>query len=172
MLFRSKTQKYIDFWKQYPYGKTGVYQLSLNKPKELVDKDIVYIGVSGTIHNRISNIRTCGGRGSSKSTHHNAGVYMRYNNITPDDVFVRILFVKKLKDAKSLEKELQQAHRTKFNYPLGFKWTEASGGKKSCKFTAMASIDRCDLVQCRELLDYLQLRIYGIEQASLMRFFE
>ena len=112
-----KTQKYIDFWKQYPYGKTGVYQLSLNKPKELVDKDIVYIGVSGTIHNRISNIRTCGGRGSSKSTHHNAGVYMRYNNITPDDVFVRILFVKKLKDAKSLEKELQQAHRTKFNYP-------------------------------------------------------
>jgi hypothetical protein len=42
---------------------------------------------------------------------------------------------------------------------MGRGWEEASGGHRSCRITAMNSIDRCDMEKCMQLKEHLNKRI-------------
>lgn len=137
----------VSWWKNYTDGVySGVYQVSLNRPKNIVDKDICYIGQSDTLPLRMSNMRTSAGKGN-RATHHNCGVFIREEKIDIETVFVRCLLDDKSKD---LEKWLHNEHKKKFGFKLGYAWEEASGGYKSARITVQSSIRRLETLEALE----------------------
>jgi hypothetical protein len=128
-----------EFWESFSDGKhSGVYQVSLTKPEDLVHKDICYIGESGCLPKRISDLRTSAGK-NNKVTHHMCGVYIREEDIDINSVYVRVLIAD---DKKKLERYLHNEHRLKFGYDIGYLWEEASGGYKSCRIQSQVNIQR------------------------------
>jgi len=155
---RSKSA--LAWWDNFHSGEhIGVYQVSLSKPKALVHKDICYIGMSEYLPRRVSDLRTSAGK-HNKVTHHNCGVFIRYNDeLCVDNVYVRCLFTSK-ENRDKLEVYLQNEHRAKYDYPLGFKWTEASGGHQSSRIQIKVGIDRLMSIDvCEEMKKYLDERI-------------
>lgn len=137
--YNSLTDTCISWWKTYTGGiYAGVYQVSLNRPKNIVDKDICYIGQSDTLPKRLSDLRSSAGQGNVV-THHSCGVFIREEKIDIETVFVRCLIDK---DKKALEDWLHKEHKTKFGFRVGYAWEEASGGHKAARITAQASIKR------------------------------
>lgn len=129
---------------------TGIYQVSIKRPKNLVHKDICYIGESEFFPMRITNLRGSAGKGN-KTLHHMCGVYIREENIDINTIYVRFLTDDSTDDSrKQLEKWLQAEHKRKFNYITGYAWTEASGGHKSCRILTQASIRRIDSIEAIE----------------------
>lgn len=140
----------ILWWRNFTGGQhSGVYQVSLTKPKEHVHKDICYIGKSDTLPKRISDLRTCAGQGN-KVTHHMCGVYIREEMIAIDDVYVRCLFDE---NKDEFERYLQNQHKNKFGYKLGYLWEEASGGHKSARINIQASIKRLSSLESIEKIE-------------------
>lgn len=155
---RSKSA--LAWWDKFHAGEhSGVYQVSTTKPKPLIHKDICYIGMSEYLPRRISDLRTSSGK-TNKVTHHNCGVFIRHNDeFSVDNVYVRCLFTSK-EQRERLESYLQQQHRIKYGYPLGFKWTEASGGYQSSRIQIISAIKRIDsIVVCDELKKIIDNRI-------------
>jgi hypothetical protein len=161
-----------DFWQNLTEGNhSGVYQVSLTKPKELVHKDICYIGESGCLPKRISDLRTSAGVGN-KVTHHMCGVYIREECIDIESVYVRCLIVDD-EDKKDLERWLHSEHRSKFNYKVGYAWEEASGGYKSGRIQIQVNIKRLNsLDACEKIQSALNERIAELKnkQTSLVEF--
>ena len=157
----------IDFWQKLTGGKhSGVYQVSLTKPKELVHKDICYIGESGCLPKRLSDLRTGAGMGN-KVTHHMCGVYIREESIDIESVYVRCLIVAD-EDKKELERWLHSEHRNKFDYKVGYAWEEASGGYKSGRIQIQVNIKRLDsLAACEKIQSALNERIAELKRKPL-----
>jgi len=87
------SKKCINFWKEFSDGKyPGVYQVSLKKPKQLVHKDICYIGESSFMPKRISDLRASAGK-DNKVTHHMCGVFIREEGIDIESVYVRCIII-------------------------------------------------------------------------------
>jgi hypothetical protein len=145
--YNSLTDTCISWWKQYTDGAhSGVYQVSLSKPKNIVDKDICYIGESNCLPKRISDLRSSAGQGN-KVTHHMCGVFIREEKIDIESVFVRCLIDE---DKKSLEDWLHTQHKVKFGYIMGYAWQEASGGHKSARINIQSSIKRLNSLEAVE----------------------
>jgi hypothetical protein len=138
-------------WKELTDGVySGIYQVSLKQPKDLVHKDICYIGESDFLPMRLTNLKGSAGKGN-KTTHHMCGVYIREENIDINTIYVRFIpFSDKDNNRKEFEKWLQQEHKNKFDYITGYAWTEASGGHKSCRIITQASIRRIDSIESIE----------------------
>jgi hypothetical protein len=155
---RSKSA--LAWWNKFYDGEhIGVYQVSLTKPKSLIHKDICYIGMSEYLPRRVSDLRTSAGK-KNKVTHHNCGVFIRHSDeVSVDNVYVRCLFTTK-DQRDALEGYLQDQHRIKYGYPLGFKWTEASGGHQSSRIQVISAVQRLDSIEvCEELKLLLDKRI-------------
>jgi len=153
------TQKSQLFWESLHEKNTGVYQVSLSRPKELVHKDIGYIGQSGELGVRVYNLKNS--LTSLKNSHHQCGVYLRCEGVDVSQVYVRMLFSD---NPSVLEDILHNAQRSKFKHDIGYAWEEASGGHRSCRITAMNSIDRCDMEKCMQLKEHLNKRIKQLQK--------
>jgi len=152
------THKSHRFWESLYKKNTGVYQVSLKKPIVLVHEDIGYIGQSGELGLRVYNLKSS--LSSMKNTHHQCGVYLRCEGVDVSQVYVRMLFSD---NPSVLEDILHNAQRSKFKHDIGYAWEEASGGHRSCRITAINSIDRCDLEKCLQLKDHLDRRIKKLQ---------
>ena len=160
--YKDMSQTCHDFWKMFTKGEhSGVYQVSLTKPTDLVHKDICYIGESGCLPKRISDLRTSAGK-NNKVTHHMCGVYIREEDINIDSVYVRVLIAD---DKKGLERYLHNEHRNKFGYNIGYLWEEASGGYKSCRIQSQVNIQRLDSLEaCLKVQNALTKRIKELKE--------
>ena len=78
------------------------------------------------------------------------GVYIREEMIAIDDVYVRCLFDE---NKDEFERYLQNQHKTKFGYKLGYLWEEASGGYKSARINIQASIKRLTSLESIEKIE-------------------
>jgi hypothetical protein len=156
-----------DFWQKLTGGNySGVYQVSLTKPKDLVHKDICYIGESGCLPKRLSDLRT-GAGANNKVTHHMCGVYIREEKIDIADIYVRCLIVED-SQKKEFERWLHSEHKNKFGYKVGYAWEEASGGYKSGRIQIQVNIKRLEsLDACEKVLDALNERIKELKGKSL-----
>jgi hypothetical protein len=151
----------ISFWKSFSGGRyTGIYQASFSKPKDVVHKSIGYIGESGFLPKRLSDLRSSATQGN-KVSHHHCGVYLREESIDHRKVFVRCL----LTDENNLEKYLQKQHREKFGYEKGFAWQEASGGIRSYRTQIQDKIKRIESVEvCEQLIEALNQQIIKLKE--------
>lgn len=139
-----------EYWKKLTKGATsGVYQVSLKKPKDVVHKDICYIGESDCLPKRISDLRTGAGAGN-KTAHHMCGVYIREEGIDIRDVYVRCLIVEDPEQKQDLERWLHSEHKRLYSYKVGYAWEEASGGYKSCRIQTQMSIKRLNSLEACE----------------------
>ena len=130
-------------------NRTGVYQVSLTQPKDVVDKDIGYTGKSECIPKRLSDLRTSAGAGH-KTAHHMCGVYLREENIKVSDVYVRCLSPLDKHSIEFMERWIHNEHKKRFGYKIGYAWEEASGGYKSCRIQTQMSIKRLESLEACE----------------------
>jgi hypothetical protein len=115
-----------DYWGNiYKGDYVGVYQVSLEKPEDLIHPEIGYIGKSKIIPTRLYELSN--NTRSEKANSHNCGRYLRDAGVTTDKVFFRVLFAS-INSYGDLETYLQNEMRDKYNYTTGFKWTEATAG--------------------------------------------
>lgn len=157
----------ISFWKTMSGGRySGIYQASFSKPKDVVHKSMGYIGESGFLPKRLSDLRSAATKGN-KVSHHHCGVYLREESIDHHKVFVRCLITDE-NNLSSLEKWLHNQHKEKFGYEKGFAWQEASGGIRSYRTQIQDKIKRLDsLDACEKVLDALNERIKELKGESL-----
>lgn len=101
------------------HGTHGVYQIvtTENKTDELLTKDIGYIGSSRNIFGRVYCVKI--------NKNHTGGAYIKRNEISPENVWVRFLFTEPGEE-KELEDLIHHKMKQKFGYT--FAWREASGG--------------------------------------------
>ena len=162
------SKKCINFWKEFSDGKyPGVYQVSLKKPKQLVHKDICYIGESSFMPKRISDLRASAGK-DNKVTHHMCGVFIREEGIDIESVYVRCIIIEEESERLKFERYLHSEHKSKFGYKLGYAWEEASGGYKSCRIQTQANIKRLDSIEaCKKVQIALNKRMEELKKLSL-----
>lgn len=166
--YRKISKNCKNFWEEFSGGKyPGVYQVSLKKPKQLVHKDICYIGESYFMPKRISDLRSSAGKGN-KVTHHMCGVFIREEGIDIESVYVRCIIIEEGKERQEFERYLHKEHKSKFGYKLGYSWEEASGGHKSCRIQTQANIKRLDsLDACKKVQIALNKRMEELKKLSL-----
>lgn len=153
-----KRERIVSFWSQFNDNYTdGVYQVSLTRPKDIIHKDIGYIGQSSKIPCRLYQLKSSAGK-ENKVTHHGCGVYIRHSDIDPSNVYVRVLFTDS-GDKIMLEEYLHREHKLKYGYELGYAWTEASGGYKSSRIRVLSAVDRCDLATLQDIKTYIDAKI-------------
>lgn len=150
----------IKFWKKLTGGiHSGVYQVSIKKPKDLVHKDICYIGESDCLPKRLSDLRSAA-VANNKVAHHMCGVFIREEGINIKDVYVRCIVVKEEKKKQDVERWLHTEHKKNFGYKVGYAWEEASGGYKSCRIQSQLSIRRLNSLEaCEKVQQVLNERI-------------
>jgi hypothetical protein len=164
------------FWNKFTNGNyCGVYQVSMKRPKQLVHKDICYIGRSTILPKRLNSLRGSA-TPKNKVTHHACGVYIREEKIDMSRVYIRCIIPDisepislKEMDAtiSNIERWLQNEHKAKFNYKLGFAWEEASGGFRSARIACKSHIKRLNSVEaCREAIDDLLEKMLELMQSS------
>lgn len=156
----SKWKKILSNKASVLLDRSGVYQVSLTKPDDLVHKNICYIGFGSDLAVRVNSLRLSAQK-TAKSQHHDCGVFIRHSDkLSVDNVYVRCLFTNGVKAARDLEADLQKQHRIKYNYTQGFKWSEASGGHKASRIRIISAITRLtDIDICKELKLCLDERI-------------
>lgn len=155
----NRANKTWKFWNKLTGGEiSGVYQVSLKKPKEVIHKHICYIGESECLPKRISDLRSAAGPGN-KVAHHMCGVYLREEGIDPDTVYVRCLIPKNC-SKQDIERWLHAEHKKQFSYRVGYAWEEASGGYKSSRIQCQMSIRRLETLEaCAQVQKILTERI-------------
>jgi hypothetical protein len=154
-----RANKTWDYWNNLTGGEiSGVYQVSLKKPKDVIHKDICYIGESDCLPKRISDLRSAAGAGN-KVAHHMCGVYVREEGIDIDSIYVRCLIPKNC-SKQDIERWLHSEHKKQFGYKVGYAWEEASGGYKSCRISSQMSIRRLNSLEaCEKVQKVLNERI-------------
>lgn len=154
------------YWSDMHSGElTGVYQISLERPKELIHPEIGYIGKSSILHIRLYELSL--NARSEKSNHHNCGRYLRQHGIDTSQVYFRVLFTKP-EDYSDLEVGLQNQMRSKFGYSHGFKWTEATAGVASTFYKFKDVVRRLDVEELYKALNYINSEIIKKEVAKLV----
>ena len=134
----------------------GIYQVSLTKPKRIIDKDIGYVGKSEYVPYRAYNLKTS--TMSEKNTHHQCGRYLRFMGHEADNVFVRVLFFEDL-NLDVMEDWIHTSMHHAFSYDKGFAWAEASGGPASSVIRAFDSIARVEnIAQLEQIQKYIEKR--------------
>ena len=127
------------------FGVFGVYQVALKSNIESIGTDIVnanigYTGKSYNIHSRTYDIRWAA---TSTSGTHGAGRYIRQNDINPNDVVIRILYVSCKEEAHALETFIHDESQKLLGNR--FAWREASAGKDGNLAMILDSIDTISL---------------------------
>lgn len=163
----------INFWgdlvsKEWvEFSRAGVYQVSIKKPKELVHKDICYIGESECLPKRLSDLRSAAVVGN-KVSHHMCGVYIREEGININKVYVRCIIPNDKDDKQYIERWLQSEHETNFGYRVGYAWEEASAGYKSSRIQVQMAIKRLDSLEAclkvQEILDQQIIKLQLLEE--------
>ncbi len=159
-----------EYWDNFRIDQyCGVYQVSLTRPKQLVNEDIGYIGSSEHLPNRIFDLKKSSMPGV-KNEKHMCGVYLREENIDVNDVYVRFIYPKvdTFKEQKAavqvIERWLQVEHRNRFKYDLGYAWEEASAGRKSSRIQCQTTIKRLDTIDaCIKVQEVLSQKMKELE---------
>jgi len=114
------------------HGSNGVYIAARTEHKsdELVSPNFGYIGKSKSIFGRVWCMKT---------NKHNACNYIKHNNITNDDIWVRFLFTEPGNEAR-LEQILHDKMKEQFGYT--FAWREASAGTEGSMLRIYELIDK------------------------------
>lgn len=150
----SSSNRMEEYWNLLYAGEhVGVYQVSLEQPKDLVHPEIGYIGKSKILPTRLYELNL--NTRSPISDAHNCGRYLRETGIDINQIFVRIIFT----DPKmygDVEMDLQKQMTDRFNYPMGFKWTKATAGQDSAFYKAkncIRSLSIDDMYKLKMLFD-------------------
>lgn len=161
----SMSKRATDYWAKYTEGVySGVYQVSLKRPKAVIHKDICYIGESDCLPKRLSDLRTAA-VATNKTAHHMCGVFIREEGINIDDVYIRCLITDSNKH--DLERWLHSEHKKNFGYKVGYAWEEASGGHKSCRIQTQMNIKRLNSLEaCEKIQKALNERIKELKKQS------
>ena len=114
------------------YGVNGVYIATRTEHKsdDLISPNYGYIGKSKSIFGRVWCMKT---------NKHNACNYIKHNNITNDDIWVRFLFTEPGNESR-LEQILHDAMKEKYGY--SFSWREASAGSDGSILRIYEMIDK------------------------------
>jgi hypothetical protein len=114
------------------HGSTGVYIATRteNKSDDLISPNFGYIGKSKSIFGRVWCMKT---------NKHNACNYIKRNNITNDDIWVRFLFTEPGNESR-LEQILHDRMKEKYGYT--FSWREASAGNDGSILRIYEMIDK------------------------------
>lgn len=140
------------------YGNTGVYQVvtTENKTDDLVSKNIGYIGKSKSIFGRVYGL---------KINKHNACNYIRHNDLSFENVWVRFLFTEEKKELL-LESLLHDKMREAYGYT--FAWREASAGTDGSILRLYEMIDKISTREDAETIySYVKERCVELYLESL-----
>jgi len=159
----------VNFWKDLiseewvNNSRAGVYQVSITKPKQLVHKDICYIGESDCLPKRLSDLRSAAVVGN-KVAHHMCGVYIREEGIDTNTVYVRCIIPDNKDDKLFIERWLHSEHESIFGYRVGYAWEEASAGYKSSRIQVQMAIKRLESLEaCFKVQEVLNQQINKLQ---------
>lgn len=142
--------------------KSGVYQISDEKVKELVHPNIGYVGMSKNIEDRIYSVKL-GFYG--KKSNHTVGKWLKSNGFDPDTTYYRILFSE---EPLKLERALHETNKKE--YGQTYKWQGAGGNQAGRDFQLQEMIKELPVETLVE--DVMPALMTGLEQKLLLGWIE
>ena len=139
------------------YGGSGVYLITTkeNLTDDIINANIGYVGKSSNIFSRVYDVR--GGE-------HGARKYIASKGITPEDVYVKLLFTDE-KGESLLESLIQEENFKRFGYK--FFWKEASGGNDGAVTRILSDIDKIENEEeLRKIADYIEEKVVSLFRAN------